>query len=148
MSGVCLIAAGAAFEYSSRLQRCISMSTCESEAIAMAAGVAEVDFYRGFARELGFIIDKPWVIHVDNEGTVADAHNDSGKRTRHINLKFARCREAVAEGSIIARHVPGGNDESSEQVADLFTKSIGAVLWKKFAVVVAGAPIMYSDAVT
>ena len=43
------------------------MSTCESEAIAMAAGVAKVDFYRGFARELGFTVDKPWVIDVDND---------------------------------------------------------------------------------
>jgi hypothetical protein len=64
------------------------MSTCESEAIAMAAGVAKVDFYRGFARELGFTVDKPWVIDVDNDY--------SGKRTRHMNLKWPSGRLSCA----------------------------------------------------
>ena len=63
-------------------------------------------------------------IGVDNEGCRYDAQNKTGKRTRHINMRFHRVREAVDNASIHVHKVIGGNDPATSQmVADILTKA-------------------------
>ena len=47
-------------------------------------------------------------MHVDNKGAVDDSYNKSGRRTRHINIKFHAVREAVRHGEIMVVKVRGG----------------------------------------
>ena len=68
-----------------------------------------------------------------------DAYNKTGKRTRHINLRFHRVREAVAKNSIDVKRVTGGNDPAtSEMVADILTKSTPAPLFVVMASIMSG----------
>ena len=65
--------------------------------------------------------------------------NKTGKRTRHINLRFHRVREAVAKNSIDVKRVTGGNDPAtSEMVADILTKSTPAPLFVVMASIMSG----------
>jgi hypothetical protein len=109
-SGVCLMCANGVFEYYSRMQRSVSLSSTESECIALASCTVEVEFFKSMAAELGFTdTTTPWPMHVDNKSSIFAAHNDGVRRTRHINVKFAKVREAVSENIITVKHVPGGN---------------------------------------
>ena len=75
-------------------------------------------------------IAKATPIYVDNKGARDDAYNKTGKRTRHINMRFHRVREAVTKDSIVVQRVTGGNDPAtSEMVADILTKSTPAPLF-------------------
>ena len=76
---------------------------------------------------------------VDNKGARDDAYNKTGKRTRHINLRFHRAQEAVAKNSIDVKRVTGGNDPAtSEMVADILTKSTPAPLFVVMASIMSG----------
>ena len=150
-TGVCLMCAGGAFEYYTRMQRAVSLSSTESECIALASCVTEIEFYKSMAHELGFAdVSEPWTAHVDNQSAIFSAHNDGVRRTRHINVKYAKVRQAVADNMVKINHVPGGNSTDSEQIADLFTKNVNGPLWDKFSAIVSGTAVSYKqpDAVT
>ena len=145
-TGVCLCVAGGVFEFYSRLQRSVSMSSTESECIALASAVTEVEFFRSLAAELGFRDgDQPWTVNVDNLSAINSAHNDGVRRTRHINIRFAKVRQCVEDKVIKLNHVNGGASLSSEQRADIFTKNCNGPLWDKFAGVVCGAPVAFRN---
>ena len=145
-SGVCLMCANGVFEYYSRMQRSVSLSSTESECIALASCTVEVEFFKSMAAELGFTdTTTPWPTHVDNKSSIFAAHNDGVRRTRHINVKFAKVREAVSENMITIKHVPGGNSANSEQVADIFTKNCNGPIWDKFAHIISGSPVVFHD---
>ena len=145
-SGVCLMCANGVFEYYSRMQRSVSLSSTESECIALASCTVEVEFFKSMAAELGFTdTTTPWPTHVDNKSSIFAAHNDGVRRTRHINVKFAKVREAVSENMITIKHVPGGNSANSEQVADIFTKNCNGPIWDKFARIISGSPVVFHD---
>lgn len=144
-SGVCLMCAGGTFEFYSRMQRAVSLSSTESECIALASCTTEVEFFRSLAAELGFLDTcDPWQINVDNNSAIFSAHNDGVRRTRHINIKFAKVREAVSHGAIVIKHVPGGNAINSEQIADILTKNTNGPLWDKFSAMICGSSVEYS----
>ena len=105
------------------------MSSCEAECFAIAAAVVEVDYLRGLLGEINEVIDHPHVpgdptiVHVDNQSAIYDAYNRTGRRTRAINIRFHRVRQAINERVISIQKVRGGNSVDSEQLADVFTKS-------------------------
>ena len=131
-TGFVVMLAGAAIDWRSKLQPTVALSTVEAEAMALCAATVEVEYTRGFLAELSDTeyTAKATHIYVDNKGARDDAYNKTGKRTRHINMRFHRVREAVAKNSIEVRRVTGGNDPAtSEMVADILTKSTPAPLF-------------------
>jgi len=131
-SGYVLMIANAAFDWRSRLQHTVAMSTAESECYALCAITVEAEFYRGMLREMGVRKDTPVIIGVDNKAAVLSAKNASGKRTRHVNIRFHRVREAMYAGRIEVQYVRGGSSTASEQKADIMTKSCSGPLFDKF----------------
>jgi len=90
----------------------------------------EVEYTRGLLHELSGSKYIPMATPV---------YNKTGKRTRHINLRFHRVREAVAKDSIDVKRVTGGNDPAtSEMVADILTKSTPAPLFVVMASIMSG----------
>ena len=133
-SGHVLMMSGAAFSNRSRLERPVSMSSCESEAMAMCGAVQEIDYFRGFLGELKLSdMTKPTRLYVDNRSAILDAHNTTGRRTRHMNLRFHRVRQSIRDGSVSVDHVRGGVATDSMQVADVHTKATNTALFRKFA---------------
>ena len=85
--------------------------------------MTEVTYVRSLLGELGIDISEPTPVHVDNKGAVDDSHNKSGRRTRHVNIKFHAVRDAVRHGEVKVIKVRGGVSADTEQLADLFTKA-------------------------
>ena len=136
-----LMLAGAAIDWRSKLQPTVALSTVEAEAMALCAATVEVEYTRGLLSELSGdkYIPEATPVYVDNKGARDDAYNKTGKRTRHINLRFHRVREAVAKNSIDVKRVTGGNDPAtSEMVADILTKSTPAPLFVVMASTMSG----------
>ena len=94
----------------------------------MAGCVTGVLCVRSLLGELGYPLEGPTKVHVDNKGAVDDSHNKSGRRTRHINIKFHAVRQAVQHGLVLVNKVKGGASASTEQLADIFTKSTSRVV--------------------
>ena len=124
-----------AIDWSSRLQASVAMSSCESECFAIATSVIETEYLRellagiGEATEISCAQENQTIIHVDNQGAIYDAYNRTGRRTRAINIRFHRVREAVNRGSVQLSKVRGGNSADSEQLADIFTKAVNRKLF-------------------
>ena len=102
----------------------------EAECLALAECVTEVTYVRSLLDELGIDTSKPTPVHVDNKGAVDDSHNKSGRRTRHVNIKFHAVREAVRHGEVKVVKVRGGVSADTEQIADMFTKALNRPLFK------------------
>ena len=138
-SGHVLMMSGAAFANRSRLEKPVAMSSCESEAMAMCGCVQEIDFYRDFFKELKLgDSNAATTLYVDNRSAVLDAHNTTGRRTRHINLRFHRVRQSVREKTVKILHVRGGVSTDSMQVADVHTKPTNTALFRKFSANILG----------
>ena len=56
-------------------------------------------------------------------------YNRTGRRTRAINIRFHRVREAISQRAIKLIKVSGGNSVDSKQLADMFTKAVNRKLF-------------------
>jgi hypothetical protein len=62
-------------------------------------------------------------VHGDNKASICVGNGTaSGKRSRHINIKFHNVKDAVREGVVSLHYVP-----SHLNIADIFTKCLGSV---------------------
>ena len=118
-SGWVVLYAGAAIGYGSRRQQSVALSTTEAEIMAASQAACEIMYFRGILRELGHDLD-PTVLYVDNQGAVELSRDmKSCKRSRHIERRFLKVRELVADGEIVVKHVV-----SAENHADMLTKPL------------------------
>ena len=77
-------------------------------------------YYRGLLAEMGVDMTKPTVLKVDNSGAICLAkHMTSCKRSRHIQRRWLKIRELVAEGHIVVEWVP-----TNDNAADMLTKAL------------------------
>ena len=87
--------------------------------MAASQAAAEIMYFRGILRELGRELE-PTVLYVDNQGAIELAKDSrSCKRSRHIERRYLKVRELVADGEIVVKHV-----SSRENHADMFTKPL------------------------
>jgi hypothetical protein len=118
-SGWVILYCGAAIGYGSKRQQSVALSTTEAEIMAASQAAAEIMYFRGILSELGRELD-PTVLYVDNAGAVELAKDmKSCKRSRHIERRYLKVRELVADGEIKVMHV-----SSHENHADMFTKPL------------------------
>ena len=87
--------------------------------MAASQAACEIMYFRGILQELGHELD-PTVLYVDNQGAVELSKDmKSCKRSRHIERRFLKVRELVADGEIIVKHVA-----SAENHSDMLTKPL------------------------
>ena len=126
-SGFFLMLAGAAFAYSARRQQCITLASTEAEIVAASACATEIVFFRGMLREMGLPQLLPTRLGMDNSGAIQLSRDRrSCHRSRHVDRRFFKVRELMAEGYLITYYVP--TDELS---ADLLTKALPARAHKR-----------------
>ena len=119
--------AGAAVSWFSKNQRCVTLSTTESEYIALGDGAMEGLFIRGL---LSFMVPsmRKSMIQVfgDNQGAIKLANNPhSSARSRHIDVRHHFLRELVRKKTIEIEHV-----ESRLQHADGLTKPLETTIFR------------------
>jgi hypothetical protein len=74
----------------------------------------------------------------DNSGAFEMARSPKMRpRTKHLNIKYHHFREEVDAGNIIIEQV-----DTSDQKADIFTKPLGNILFKKFWQLIMGWDIV------
>jgi hypothetical protein len=111
---------GRAISACSKRQHSVALSSTEAEIMAASYVGAEVMYTRGLLREMGYDMSKPTVLWVDNLGAVELAkRRESSLRSRHIERRYLKIREWVAEGHIVVKY-----KNTTDNHADLFTKPL------------------------
>jgi hypothetical protein len=119
-SGYVFLAAGGAITWMSKKQSVITLSSTESEYIALSEAGREACWLRSLHAELGFPQEKPCVLRGDNNGSIAMARNPQfHKKAKHIATKWHWIRNMVDEGVVDIQSC-----RDPEQTADILTKAL------------------------
>jgi hypothetical protein len=118
----------------SKLQTEVTLSTCESEYVALSQSLRDVivliNIMTDLTHHLTFTFPIPDVsctVFEDNAGALELANAPKIRpRTRHIALKYHHFREHVKQGTIIIKPV-----DTASQIADMFTKGLPHELFTK-----------------
>ena len=127
-SGFMFSLGSAAITWSSKKQPTVALSSTEAEYRGGAAVAAcEVAWLEMLLADLGIHVQVPVVIYCDNLSSIQLARNPMfHARTKHIEVHYHFIRERVLDGDIDLTYV-----RTDEQVADIFTKPLGAEkLWR------------------
>ena len=121
-SGLIFFLNNGAITYASKTQKCVALSTAESEYVALGEAAREALYLRMLLKDLGLEQTEPTVIFEDNVACEKlTKHNIQHSRTKHIEIKHHFIREAVQNKSIDVQHLA-----STEMLADLLTKGLAA----------------------
>jgi len=114
--------AGGPISWNAKRQTLCTESTSEAEYVALASAVNDSKYLRQILAEIGQhqLINGPTTIHEDNTGAIQIANNPMTLgRTKHLNIKYHRVREAVDKKAVSITHI-----STDMQRADLFTKAL------------------------
>ena len=88
--------------------------------MAASQAASEVMYVRGLLAEMGVVLDEPTTLWVDNSGAVELSKDmKSCRRSRHIERRYLKVRELVAQGHIVVRYKP-----TADNRADVLTKPL------------------------
>lgn len=114
---------GNVVNWEARKQRCISLSSTESEYLAIGDVCKDICFVRNFLSE---IIDKniEAVVYNDNQSAqkLLLIKEYSHKRTKHIDLRYHFVKDLIQQGLINVKYLP-----TEQMVADVLTKPLSKI---------------------
>nr|GEV03733.1 hypothetical protein [Tanacetum cinerariifolium] len=111
--------------WSSKKQNCVSISTAESEYVAVSSCCAQVLRMRTQLTDYGFFYDKV-PIYCDSKSAITISCNlVQHTRTKHIDVRYHFIKDHVEKGTIELYFVG-----TEYQLADLFTKSLPEARFK------------------
>nr|GEY32531.1 retrovirus-related Pol polyprotein from transposon TNT 1-94 [Tanacetum cinerariifolium] len=111
--------------WSSKKQNCVSISTVESEYVAVSSCCAQMLWMRTQLTDYGFFYDKV-LIYYDSKSAIAISCNPvQHTRTKHIDVRYHFIKDHVEKGTIELYFVG-----TEYQLADLFTKSLPETRFK------------------
>ncbi|XP_021315208.1 uncharacterized protein LOC110434806 [Sorghum bicolor] len=109
--------------WASQKQKIVALSSCEAEYVAGATAACQGIWLSRLVGELMGIGETPVKLLMDNMSAIAlsknPVHHD---RSKHIDTKYHFLLECIEEGKVEVDHVGTAN-----QLADIFTKSLGRV---------------------
>lgn len=111
----------------SKRQRCVALSTCEAELIALNEASKELVWIRRLIKEItGYKTLQPTVVYEDNLGCIEMVKNPKYHgRSKHIDIRNFYVREVVDQKKIKVQHM-----STKKMVADVLTKSLDARLFQ------------------
>jgi hypothetical protein len=120
-SGILMFCGESLIGWSSRKQDVTTLSSTESEYLALSSAVQDALWVGKIAHDIGeLLVGPPIVLLSDNKGAAQLAHNpEHHRRTRHIRRRHHFVRECVAAGEVTVDWIPGENN-----MADLLTKPL------------------------
>lgn len=122
VSGFVILLSGGAISWCTRKQKCVALSTAESEYVSMKEVLKEVLWFKQLLCELGFnyLVPSPITIYCDNQGAI---HMSKGvllsERTKHIDIAHHFIKDCVKNGDVEFKYV-----ETNENAADVLTKTV------------------------
>ncbi|GAV60753.1 hypothetical protein CFOL_v3_04282 [Cephalotus follicularis] len=122
-TGYCVLVGDNLVSWKSKKQSVVARSSAESEYRAMAHTTCELMWVRQLLTEIGFTEASPMQLWCDNQAAIHISSNPVfHERTKHIEVDCHFVREKIQQGLISTCHV-----KTREQLADIFTKSLGNV---------------------
>ena len=119
-----LTLAGAAIDWASKKQEIASLSTLESEYIAMAFACQAIVWAKGLLNEIGAPQRHPTNLWCNNNGAIQVTRNpESHHRTKHIRLRYHFVKDCQRLGDISVQYI-----KTTQQVADSLTKALPSEL--------------------
>jgi hypothetical protein len=118
-SGAVFTLAGAAAIWSSRLQKCVTVSTCEAEYVAASTAARDAIWFDKLLFEMG-IRASPVQLYGDNQGALKLIRNPiTSMRSKHIDVHYHFVREQAAMGRIKISFI-----STEQMLADMLTKAV------------------------
>ena len=119
---------GTPITWASHKQSCNSLSTAESEYVALSECCQEIKWIRLFLAEIGISQSKPtWLL---NDNTAAESWSNEyhgSRRAKHIDVRYHYVRSCVYSNAVQLVHV-----DSNKNLADCLTKPLPRVNFQKF----------------
>lgn len=113
--------------WKTKKQVTVSLSSSESEYVALSACVSECIFVGQLLTEILNVPVFPVYVYEDNQSCIKMASTLETKRTKHIDIKHHFVRDCVSQGLISLNYVP-----SAEQIADILTKPLSKIKFNYF----------------
>lgn len=118
-SGFVFMFGTGSISWGSNRQKCVALSSTESEYIAGSEAVKELVWLQRLLSDMDVTVEKP-VLKLDNQGAIKLTKNpEFHKRTKHIEVRYHFIREKFDEGCFRLGYV-----NTKEQIADIFTKPL------------------------
>ncbi|UYV83888.1 hypothetical protein LAZ67_X000522, partial [Cordylochernes scorpioides] len=121
-SGMVAVIDGNVINWRSKKQQCVSLSTMESEYIALCHSAKEAVWLGQTLSDLGFMshFAKPLTIYCDNRSAIDFSKNNiENNRSKHISVQFHYTRDKINSGDIVVQFV-----NTKENMADIQTKTL------------------------
>ena len=106
----------------------VTLSVGEAEYMELASTGQQAAWLKSFRGEIGFPIQEPIPLCLDNQAAIFLTVNPAvERRTKHIDIRHLYIQEQYEEKIIEPFHIAG-----EENPADLFTKSLPVIKVEKF----------------
>jgi hypothetical protein len=103
-----------------RSQHTVSLSSTESELIAVVETMKVIKWSKNVLCELGFIQSIPTQVYCDNESTIRTTMNKGLiTKLKHMNIRYQWIKDEVKHHTITLHYV-----SSQQNLADILTKSL------------------------
>ena len=127
-TGYVIYISGGPVCFNSKRQRCIAMSSCKSELIALADCAIEILYVLGVLADMGIDVCEPVEVYTDSKSAFNICHRVSAAQdTKHINRKVYKMREIRGSGRVVLKKI-----ETEHNITDLFTKVLKRQVFEKF----------------
>lgn len=126
-TGFVMMLNGGPISWKSKPQSLVALSTTDAEIEAAVRAVREVLGLRGQLFYLGLEQQNPTTLHEDNAATIHISINASLREaTKHLGYRRAFLRDHHYKRSVVLRPIA-----TSEQTADIFTKSLSRIIFER-----------------
>lgn len=128
-TGYVFLYAGGAVAWGSHLQHSVTLSSMESEWVALGKASQEAVWLRRILEDLGEKQNSSTCILEDNQSCIHFVNSDrTTRRSKHIETKTNYVRELCEEDRLQLSYCP-----TDEMVADALTKPLGTLKTQKFS---------------
>ena len=124
VSGTVVTVGGVPVSISSNTQKCVTLSSTESELVALTACAKETKYVQMVLEEIDGNASRPAYIHEDNTGAMFLAENQQvGGRTKHIDIRHFYIRELMEDKEVYddnerKLHANDGDDNNAHNGID------------------------------
>ena len=99
VSGFIIYLLGVPILWHSKAMRSVTLSSSEAEYVSLSEAAKEICFVVKILQSIGFEVDTPIVVRVDNIGAIYMTENVTAtSRTKHVDIRYHFVREFVEEG--------------------------------------------------